>query len=275
MHQKEKVLESLFLEKLGANFEVPKNIDTDIFGTFSGEIKRDRDIKNTLRKKVKLGLEKTGLKLGLASEGSFGAHPSAPFMKTNLETLLFVDLEREIEIFEFHSSFKCTFDYRTINNQEELLEFYREYKSKEQAILIKVDQNSSEPNFLRKGLTSEKEAIKAFEELKHFSQSQSLWVETDMRAHLSKARQAVIFEAGEKLIKRLTSLCPDCHCPGFSRDALEKGLPCKACGIPSQYASKEIWRCSRKNSGCSYEETRDREDGKKSIDPGDCSFCNP
>ena len=44
-----------------------------------------------------------------------------------------------------------------------------------------------------------------------------MFVETDMRAHANPKRMSVIGEAAEDLVKKLRSICPQCHLPGFAR----------------------------------------------------------
>ncbi len=46
--------------------------DTDSLGTFSGEVQRLDDALSTCRRKALMGLEQSGLRLGLASEARFG-----------------------------------------------------------------------------------------------------------------------------------------------------------------------------------------------------------
>ncbi len=77
----------------------PRNTDTDRYGTFSGEIPRESDLRNVLRAKALEGAEILGLSLGLASEGMLWAHPYLPFVGCDHEALLFIDRERRIEIF--------------------------------------------------------------------------------------------------------------------------------------------------------------------------------
>ena len=51
-------------------------------------------------RKARLGITRTGLKFGLASEGSYGPHPYIPFIPGGREIVLFIDDERGIEIRE-------------------------------------------------------------------------------------------------------------------------------------------------------------------------------
>lgn len=75
-------------------------IDTDAFGTFSGEIERKDGVRETLRKKIRKTAELCReATLFLASEGSFGPHPYIPFINSDMEALLFWDRESNQEIY--------------------------------------------------------------------------------------------------------------------------------------------------------------------------------
>ncbi len=77
LHFKSEALAEPFLKGLGMRV-VEQRGDTDQLGTFSGEVERPGTMFEVLKKKCEMGIELSGFKLGLASEGSFGAHPSIP-----------------------------------------------------------------------------------------------------------------------------------------------------------------------------------------------------
>ena len=79
LHGKERALARPFALGLGASLEVSA-CDTNALGTFSGEVERLGDAPSTCRLMVMLGLETTGLGLGLASEASFGPHLAEPLL---------------------------------------------------------------------------------------------------------------------------------------------------------------------------------------------------
>ena len=86
-HEKEKVLFPLF-EKLGLQIKALA-VDTDQFGTFTGEVNRSGTIRETLRKKIREAARiDSQSRLFLASEGSFGPHPILGFGQSDLESLL-------------------------------------------------------------------------------------------------------------------------------------------------------------------------------------------
>lgn len=75
-------------------------IDTDEFGTFSGETARKLSVKETLQKKVEAVCKAVpDARFVIASEGSFGPHPFIGFVQCDHEVLLFFDRKNKIEIF--------------------------------------------------------------------------------------------------------------------------------------------------------------------------------
>lgn len=82
-HQKEQVLSPLLSHSLGVHVIVPNNLDTDLLGTFSGEVERKHDPITTARLKCQWAMDLTNCDLAVASEGSFGSHPAAFFLPAN------------------------------------------------------------------------------------------------------------------------------------------------------------------------------------------------
>jgi hypothetical protein len=75
-------------------------VDTDIFGTFSGEIERVGTPLETAIKKARLGIETTGNPIAIASEGSVGPDPLFGFINANIETMVFIDDDLDIQVHE-------------------------------------------------------------------------------------------------------------------------------------------------------------------------------
>ena len=80
------------LEKeLGVNCFVDETFDTDALGTFTGEVERELDPISTAREKCLRAMKINNCDLGIASEGSFGPHPSMFFVNADDEFLIFID----------------------------------------------------------------------------------------------------------------------------------------------------------------------------------------
>ncbi len=273
MHGKEQILAPLFRKNFEAQLQVPKGIDTDKYGTFSGEVRRVRDIKSVLRAKALEGAELLGSRFSLASEGSFSSHPLIPMIGSNQENLLFLDLENKIEIHSAFTSTQSRTEYIEAACLDDVINFCQQLDCGPQGLIVKPQYDSIEAGWIQKGLVETKQVVDAFLSLKKELNLEKVWIETDNRAHMNPKRQEVIFKAGEKLMENLASLCPGCRSPGFQMVDFLRGLLCRDCGYESDKPIKEIWGCP--SAGCDYQEQRGRLDGIKALDPAQCDWCNP
>jgi hypothetical protein len=90
MHAKEMVIGPLAKTSLGVEVMVPSGLNTDLLGTFTGEIQRAKDPIETLRNKCQLAIGLTGMDLCIASEGSFGQHPALFFVPADEEVVTII-----------------------------------------------------------------------------------------------------------------------------------------------------------------------------------------
>ena len=112
-HGKQDQLGPAFREVLGADLVVPPDLDTDRFGTFSGEIPRTMPAADAARAKARLAMSITGLPFGLASEASYGPLPGLGW-PGHEEILLFCDDEHGFEILEGHRTTEIPGTLRTV-----------------------------------------------------------------------------------------------------------------------------------------------------------------
>ena len=267
MHKKEQVIAPLFENLLGVSCFVSDKIDTDIFGTFSGEKERLDDPLTVARKKCELAMSLTNLEMGIASEGSFGPHPYLYFIPANEELLYFIDKKNGIEIYERIISTETNFSGKEIHTEEELMNFAHEVKFPSHGIIIKKSKNDLEQ--LRKGIVEWNELKEAY----HFFKNElgSVFAETDMRAMYKPSRMKVIESVTLKLIDKINSKCPDCNFPGFGVTGSFSGLPCEVCGLPSKSILYTVFVCLK----CNHTEKKMFPLGKEKENPMYCDFCNP
>ena len=267
-HAKSVAVMQPFWDILGASV-IEHVVDTDKLGTFSGEVERQGTALDCVKHKCEWSVETLGSKAEyfIASEGSFGPHPLIPFMPCDHEILYFIDKKRD---FNFHLSLlseKTNYQMQEVESLEELQLFASEAKFPSHALILKPMQIDNPMIF--KGLDEEASLEYAFKECKKLSHK--LWVETDMRAHMNPSRMAVINELAGNLAARLKSRCPSCTTPGWGKIRIEKGLECLGCGMNTQMIKHEVFGCAK----CQYTEKRERSDGIKHADPGQCEYCNP
>jgi len=266
-HKKRRALAPVF-ESLGMQC-VEIEIDTDQYGTFSGEIERKGSVLETLNKKVQEVFSKVPqARLALVSEGTFGPHPSLGLLPSDQESLLLFDKELDLKIYVDEISLETNLGEKNVKSFEEAIPFLERAKFPSHGLIIQPLENQE---VLFKGIVELKKLEKAICKSLEHSPTKQAKVMTDMRAHLNPTRMRVIEQVGYKLGKRLNSFCKDCGLLGFWPLKHIEGLPCQECGLPSRAVKEYLWSCLK----CSHQEIRPREDGRVYIEPGQCEGCNP
>lgn len=266
-HQKDQIIASLFQDRGLSVLACPVN--TDQFGTFSGEVNRTGTIRETLRKKIQEA-EKLDLssRLFLASEGSFGPHPLLGFGQSDLESLLLWDRKEKIEIYAEHLSLEVVHSEIVLSLQDSPDQFLKSVQFPDHALIVRPE-NSFSP--LYKAVQDLQMLQQALQHCCQNSPTERAILATDLRAHLNPTRRKAIFQAGLRLIDKILSQCPQCHYPGFDVTQTIPGLPCSECEEPSQAAQSLVFSCPL----CRHQETRGRPDGLTHISPAECANCNP
>jgi hypothetical protein len=268
-HGKERALARPFRLGLGLTV-VSCPCDTDQLGTFSGDVERPADARETCRRKARLGLEQTGLRLGLASEGSFGPHPAAAMLPVGQELLLWLDLERGVEIVEQRLELRTNFDQQVFEPDGDPIAWLDRVGFPSHGVIARpASWTPGAP--LYKGLTSITELRQAIATSRSADAQGRVQLETDMRAHLNPTRMASLRRLGVALVRRLRTACPSCEAPGWGLVDTVAGLPCSWCGEPTALTRFEIWACPQ----CRERRLQPRADGLVSADPGQCQGCNP
>lgn len=266
-HGKEKVIAPILEQHLETICFTPDNFDTDLLGTFSGEVVRSEDPITTARKKCLMAMEQSNCDLGVASEGSFGSHPALMFVPCDDEILILIDRKHGIEIVVRELSVETNFSGFEIKDEKELESFIRRVHFPSHGIL------------LRKSKTDYSEMVKEFRNEEHLfhtyhrfmAKYSMVYVETDMRAMNNPMRMEVIRRATLQLINKVNSVCPACGVPGFDITATNHGLPCMVCLTPTRSTLSFIYTCKH----CDHQKEEHFPHGKKLEDPMYCDACNP
>ena len=266
-HGKEKIIAPVLEKEFGVTCIVNQEFDTDSLGTFSGEMERKNDVITTLRKKCLSALQYYQCDLVIASEGSFGAHPSVFFIPANEEHLMLLDLENNLEIVANVLSTSTNFNGTYINSEEELIEFSSTAQFPSHGLILK----SNETNFSKcyKGITNKEELKLKFNEI--LNSFGKVFVETDMRACYNPTRMKVIEQTTYQLVEKIKNKCPLCETPGFEIKEVTRGLPCNLCNSPTQSVLSVNYHCKK----CLHKETKLFPNTKQYEDPMYCDYCNP
>ena len=266
-HGKQEVLKPLLEMALNVKCFVSTEFDTDLYGTFSGEILRKEDALSTLRKKCLAAMSYYNCDLAVASEGSFGPHPSAFFSTADDELLIFIDLKNNIEIVGRKVSMETNFASKSCRNLAEFEQFLDQVNFPSHKVILKNTRDY--PSEIYKDSSNRQEVVRVFEML--LEKNGSVFVETDMRAMNNPTRMNVIKEAAEQLILKIKSLCPECQFPGFSVTSAVPGLPCSCCNFRTKSILYNEYCCSK----CDFSEKKYFPRNIQYEDPMYCDNCNP
>ena len=266
-HEKERALEPLLAEAGMSCVKV--DVDTDLFGTFTGEVERSGTVRETLRQKLRAAADKTPeAHLFLASEGSFGPHPLVGLLPTDLESLLLWDKTLDIEIYAEYLCQSPVHAEQIVAPGHDFRNFLKRVKFPDHGVIVRPDRKMSP---IYKGLHREHEVVQAMIDCFTASENGKVMLTTDLRANHNPTRMKAIYQAGLRLIEKLSSHCPSCEFPGFAPTRGVPGLPCEECGERTRQNQRVLWACV----ACDFTEERPRPDGKMTADSSECDFCNP
>ncbi len=266
-HGKERVIASVLDTALGCRVERVTGYDTDLLGTFTRDIARAGSQAEAARTKARIGMKLSGLALGLASEGAFGLDPFAGMFPWNVEILVFIDDWRGLEIVGVAQG-RANSAQLLSTGWSDVETFARAVRFPEHHLVVRPE-SENDARF-RKGVAAWPELKAAYAWAVSQSPSGHVSLEVDLRAYANPTRLLNIRRAAVDLAKRLGSLCPACHVPGFWIVESVPGLPCEACKAPTRQIRAEIYGCLK----CDHQAMRQHTD-RKYADPAHCNDCNP
>lgn len=257
------------LTRRGIAVEVPRGLDTDRFGTFTGEMPRPGTMEEVALAKARAASEASGLPVGIASEGSYAPHPALPLVPFGRELLLWHDGSSGQVIAEWHTDARPCFDQTDAAGPADAAPFLERIGFPKTAVIVSPGGEKTKP--LAKGVTDHAALEAAITEAARLSRNGKAFLQTDMRAHLNPRRMSVIAGLADRFAARLACDCPSCGAPGWGRLRVETGLPCEWCEGPTALVAREVHGCT----ACGQTLWRTRPDGLERADPGQCPACNP
>lgn len=266
-HGKERVIGPVLAAGLGARLRLDDGYDTDTLGTFTRDVPRTLGQRETATRKAIIATERSGLGLGLGSEGVFGPDPFTGLLPWNLEMLVLVDRERDIVVVGTAQG-PASFGHVRSDNWDAVAAFAHERGFPAQQLVVRP-QGEDDPR-IRKGIADWGALSAAFDEAQRQAGNGQVFVETDGRAFANPQRMTRIGEAAEDLVARLRRLCPVCQTPGFGPVERVRGLPCADCGAPTHEVLEEIHGCLK----CDCRIARPASP-RSYADPAHCDQCNP
>ncbi len=264
-HGKEKVIAPLLASVIGCQVMRITGFDTDRLGTFTRDIPRPGTQLEAVRKKARIGMDLSGLPLGIASEGSFGPDPFIGMVSWNVEMMVWIDDMLGIEVVGVAAG-EANVSHVQAANWEDARRFAHAVRFPEHGLVVRP-QDEDDPR-VRKDITKWETLREAFHWACGEADNGCAFLEIDMRAHMNPTRMKMIGKAAQDLARKLCSFCPVCDAPGFQLAEPVPGLPCEDCGAPTREAQADIQRCLR----CGHQVT---VCPVSAASAGRCGWCNP
>lgn len=265
MHGKERAIAPALAARFATVAVVPAGFDTDAFGMFTGEIARRGSPRDAARAKARAAMAATGLDLAVASEGTFGPHPHAPLLPIGAELVLLLDARTGLEVEAEDVGSDTNFAGAVVRTLAEAEAFAARVGFPDHQLTLRAHGGGS----ARRGIADAAALAAAVGEL--LASADRLEIGTDMRADRNPTRMRAIARAAERLAARAATPCPGCGWPGFGQVDLARGLPCEACGEPTELVAAIVHGCAR----CNRRARLPRPDGRAVADAGACPQCNP
>ncbi len=276
-HGKQHQLAPAFREVLDARLITPPRLDTDRFGTFTGERPRPGAAADAARGKARLAMEATGLPHGLASEASYGPMGGLGWTGIGVtgigvtgheEILLFCDDGLGIEVLEGYRTTSVPGSSARVAGYDDVPRGLVSALP-HQALIVRPCGEPPDPDRIIKGITGAEALRTAIAAAAALSTENLAVVEPDLRAHHNPSRRRVLIRLAATLARRLATRCPRCATPGFGRTGNEAGLPCRICATPTPLPRSEIHSCP----ACPHR--IERPVPAVWADPAVCPECNP
>ena len=220
--------------------------------------------------KARLGMQAAGASLGVASEGSFGPHPTYFFIPGGIEVMTFVDDESGFAVTESLVTEKTNYAHCEAIACPEIADWLTKVKFPSHALIVRP-KSAPHGLFVIKGIQSATVLQDALSQASKASEDGIASIQTDMRAHLNPTRMASIRKLAFRLARRIATACPSCGLPGWGRTGIVSGLPCESCGTATESILREVFSCVK----CPYKEELPRCDGIVSVSAQYCQLCNP
>jgi len=243
---------------------VDARIDTDSFGTFTGEMQRVAGPVATAIAKAKAGMAASGLRVGLASEGSIGAEGFLPIV-TDTEVVAIVDDEESFILWEAATGHSIVTHSFTVDSGLPCDDDLARAGFPEHGLIVHGELPGGP---IHKGIHDRTSLLEAVESCRAATGG-PVRIESDLRAHHCPSRRPTIRAAARRLAERLARRCPACRCPGWGEVDVVRGRTCGMCGRPTESVIAVVSGCPR------CPERRVGAENRIPVDPALCGRCNP
>jgi hypothetical protein len=214
-----------------------------------------------------MGMTLSGLPVGVASEGSFGPDPFTGMFTWNVEMVVLLDDRTGLEVVGVSQAAAQCGDVVTAD-WNEATRFATRHGFPQHQLVLRSQRKDT--TTIHKGIADWDQLKTLFDAIRGDSDAGKVFIESDLRAHANPTRMENIRRATVNLAARLNSHCPACQAPGYWAAKAVAGLPCAACGAPTQLPQGETWQCVT----CDHQEAR-LKPATERAEAKHCQLCNP
>lgn len=198
-HGKDKVLKPIFEQNFNMEVIETPEIDTDLFGTFSGKIQRQKNLIETAKDKCVYAMQHFEADFYLSSEGSFGKNPDYPFAFVNEELIYLTDKSGQNVFSSSSISLDTNFNGQIITTLKEAEDFVKLVDFPSHALVLRKTKKDTEVVY--SGIKNPKHLVLINDLL--LTLNETYYIETDMRACYNPRRMKHIEETALKLVEDL------------------------------------------------------------------------
>lgn len=248
-------------------------LDTDLLGTFAGDVPRTLPMREAAIAKARMAMDESGCPLGLASEGTIGPDPHLPLLVSDRELIVLVDAETGAVYQESVRSLGIIVASTLARPGDDLDAFCARAAFGDHRLIVRpdgIDPVDLPGDLIHKAIGDRRLLHEAIRASCRASPTGLARIESDLRAHCCPSRRTAIAQAAWRLGQRLACRCPACQAPGWGVIGDLLGLACSLCGewVPRALRGR-VLGCAR----CGHQV--DRPGGQREADPSTCPACNP
>lgn len=134
MHGKERVIAPPLGRFLGLRVEPARGLDTDRFGTFSRDVERTGSQLDAAHAKIAAAcVASPRIRVGLASEGSFGPHPFLPFVR---EIVVLIDRQVGLDLIGHYADLGVNFAHAVVSDVGAVIAFVERVGFPEHGVIV-------------------------------------------------------------------------------------------------------------------------------------------
>lgn len=166
--------------------------------------------------------------------------------------------------------FQTNYDSIIIKVDQDKSSFLKRIGFPDHAVIVRPEQGDVGVGVF-KGITDINQLDLAIRDASLCSNTGSVIIQTDMRAHLNPTRMKSIKYLTKRLALRVVRLCPVCRMPGFGFIKALQGLPCQDCNLPTRIKRAELHGCV----ACGHQTVCRERSAFTRAEAVWCDVCNP